>query len=176
MFTPVTGGPEPDFGPLPPQQGSVTAPGQWRDAQGNLRDSSGILPDQSNPLNPVNLNPGSGSLFLSTDIPPGGGLESGGFQPPAGTRQIPPGIPENWRIRPTRGEGGVRFFDPRNPGNSVRIMPGNPNSPFPNSQVPYVRWQLNGQALDVNGNPVPRDTPDAHIPLQNFQFNPKLFR
>jgi RHS repeat-associated protein len=86
---------------------------------------------------------------------------------------VPKGI--NWKTTPTRGQGGVRYFDPKNSGNAVRVMPGNPRSPYPNSRSPYVRWQKNGQALDVNGNIVPKNTSDAHIPLDKFQFKPELF-
>jgi len=49
-------------------------------------------------------------------------------------------------------------------------MPGDPNSPYPNSQKPYVRHLRNGQSLDVNGNVVPKDTPAAHIPLKDFKW------
>jgi len=34
-----------------------------------------------------------------------GGLETMGFKPPPGTRQIPEGIPDSWRIKPTKGQG-----------------------------------------------------------------------
>lgn len=106
-----------------------------------------------------------------------GGLETRGFHPPQGTRQIPRGIPESWRIRPTRGEGGVRYYDPNNRGNSVRVMPGDPESPFANSRRPYVRWQRNGQPLDENGNELPtKNSPDAHIPLKDFRFNPEVLK
>jgi hypothetical protein len=104
------------------------------------------------------------------------GLETRGVSPLPGTRQVPAGVPDGWRIRPTETKGGVWYYDPSNKGNAVRVMQGNPNSPFPNSQSPYVRWQKNGQALDANGNAVPRNTPNAHIPLKDFKFNPELFR
>ncbi len=104
------------------------------------------------------------------------GLETRGLRPLPGTRQIPGGIPDSWRIRPTQGEGGTWYYDPANKGNAVRVMQGDPASPFPNSQSPYVRWQQNGQALDIKGNVVPKNTPDAHIPLQDFKFNPDLFK
>jgi RHS repeat-associated protein len=103
----------------------------------------------------------------------GPGLETRGFRPPPGTRQIPEGIPEGWRIRPTKGDGGTWYYDSTNKGNAVRVMPGTPSSPYPNSQSPYVRWQSNGKPLDVNGNPLPtKFSPDAHIPLQDFNFSP----
>jgi len=105
-----------------------------------------------------------------------GSLPRRGFNPPPGTRNIPPGIPESWRIRPTRGTGGAWYYDPANMGNAVRVMPGDPTSPYPNSQVPYVRWQRNGQPMDVNGNVLPTQmSPDAHIPLPDFLFNPGLY-
>jgi len=56
-------------------------------------------------------------------------------------------------------------------------MQGNPNSPYPNSQAPYVRWQQNGQPLDMYGNKLPsKYDPAAHIPLDDFKFLPELFR
>jgi len=114
---------------------------------------------------------------MAEEVPRGTpNLSSRGFRPPPGTRVVPEGIPEGWRIRSTRGQGGARYFDPQNPGNAVRVMPGNPNSPYPNSRTPYVRWQRNGQALDVNGNVVPRNSPEAHIPLEDFRFDPALFQ
>lgn len=104
------------------------------------------------------------------------GLSGRGLVPAAGTRVRPAGIPDEWRIVPTRSGGGVRYYDPTNPGNSVRVMQGSPNSPFPNSQAPYVRWQRNGQPLDVNGNVLPTaNSPDAHIPLGDFRFLPGIF-
>jgi YD repeat-containing protein len=103
-------------------------------------------------------------------------LEGWGVRPAPGTRVIPEGIPEGWRIRPTREPGGVWYYDPKNKGNAVRVMQGQPGSPHPNSQNPYVRWQQNGAALDMNGNVVPKKTPDAHIPLDDFKFNPEIFK
>jgi hypothetical protein len=53
----------------------------------------------------------------------------------------PADVPTTWTIKQSKKGQGVIFSDPMNPGNSVRVMPGDPKSPFPNSQVPYVRWQ-----------------------------------
>jgi hypothetical protein len=91
--------------------------------------------------------------------------------------QKPEGIPEDWVEKTSKFGGGKIWQDPENPGNSVRVMPGNPNSPFPNSQAPYVRWQLNGQPLDQLGKILPtRSVPEAHIPVENFRFLPELFK
>jgi hypothetical protein len=100
------------------------------------------------------------------------GLSTRGLTPEAGTRIRPEGIPENWRITGTDSSGGTRYYDPSNPGNSVRVMQGNPNSPYPNSQAPYVRWPL-----DVFGNKLPSaKDPAAHIPLGDFRFLWELFQ
>lgn len=107
-----------------------------------------------------------------TDI----GLSGRGLLPNAGTRIRPSGISEGWRISGTKSPGGVLYRDPTNAGNSVRVMQGNPNSPFPNSQVPYVRWQRNGQPLDQYGDVLASaKVPEAHIPLSDFRFRPEVF-
>jgi RHS repeat-associated protein len=89
----------------------------------------------------------------------------------------PAGVPGNWVGRPAENGLGTQFTDPTNPHNWVRVMAGNPASRFPNSQSPYVRWQANGQALDVNGNELStRKSPDAHIPIPDFRFTPDPFQ
>ena len=104
------------------------------------------------------------------------GLSARGVVPAAGTRVRPAGVPDEWRVVPTNSGGGVRYYDPTNPGNSVRVMQGSPTSPYPNSQAPYVRWQRNGAPLDANGNVLPTaNVPAAHIPLQDFRFLPEVF-
>jgi hypothetical protein len=59
---------------------------------------------------------------------------------------------------------------------AVRVMQGNPGIQYLNSQSPYLRWRRNGQALDINGNVVPRTSASAHIPLQHFKCNPGVYR
>ena len=36
--------------------------------------------------------------------------------------------------------------------------------------ISYVRHLKDGQSLDVNGNVVPKNTPEAHIPLEDFAW------
>lgn len=104
------------------------------------------------------------------------GLSTRGLTAARETRVKPAGIPDGWRITGTKSPGGVLYRDPNNAGNSVRVMQGNPNSPFPNSQGPYVRWQKNGQPLDRFGNQLPSaKLPEAHIPLNDFKFLPEVF-
>ena len=78
----------------------------------------------------------AGILRRSGDDGLDAGLSGRGLQPAPGTRVIPTGIPDNWRIVPTTGDGSVRYFDPENAGNSVRVMQGSPTSPHVNSQTP----------------------------------------
>ncbi len=89
----------------------------------------------------------------------------------------PPGIPDGWREEPTKGDGGRQWVNPDNPGDRVRVMPGNPDSPNPSQREPYVRDVRNGnQWLDVNGNRIEgkngRNSPDTHIPARDYVFRP----
>ncbi|MFS0895232.1 RHS repeat-associated core domain-containing protein [Microbacterium sp. 179-I 3D3 NHS] len=88
----------------------------------------------------------------------------------------PAGIPTNWGVKPARKGPGITYYDIRNPGNSVRVMEGNPNSPYVHSRSPYVRWQKNGQALDAFWKPVDKFSPEAHIPYSTFSFLPEVFQ
>lgn len=118
----------------------------------------------------------SSATFVATNTVDDVGLSARGVVPAAGTRVRPAGVPDEWRVVPTNSGGGVRYYDPTNPGNSVRVMQGSPTSPYPNSQAPYVRWQRNGAPLDANGNVLPTaNVPAAHIPLQDFRFLPEVF-
>ena len=117
------------------------------------------------PANKVNMNPFS--IKLPRPVGP--------MKPGAGAIESnlprPEGIPADWIVKPSKTGGGIRYIDPKNPHNSVRVMPGDPDSPFPNSRQPYVRHLQHGQSLDVHGNVVPKNTPDAHIPLRDFHFS-----
>jgi len=87
-----------------------------------------------------------------------------------------PGVPDEWCIIASRVDGGGWYYDPTNPGDLERVMQGNPNSPVLNSQAPYVRWQHNGQPLDMNGNVQSMaQIPTAHILPHGFVFRPEVF-
>lgn len=106
----------------------------------------------------------------------GPGLETRGLRPAPGTRVRPEGIPEGWKVQPTKSGGGVQYVNPANTNQNVRVMQGNPNSPYPNSQGPYVRQQnAGGTYLRQDGTPSPLPKGglhdgDAHIPLDQFKF------
>lgn len=105
---------------------------------------------------------------LGPKIPSG---SEGAFRTPAVTK--PEGIPDHWIEVPSRKSGGTIWFNPDNPNQRVRVMPGDPNSPYPHRQYPYVVHQ-DGSFRDVEGRsisgPKPRETPEAHIPAGDFRF------
>ena len=79
--------------------------------------------------------------------------------------------PNGWKVKPSKKGGGIVYQDPVNPHNSMRVMPGNPNSPNPAQQNSYVVFKRNGVAHDANGVPLKSATdPAAHIPLKQFDI------
>jgi RHS repeat-associated protein len=90
---------------------------------------------------------------------------------PTNPLQLPPfGIPTRYTSMPSQKGGGIKYCDPNDSGTYVRVMPGNPDSPFPAQQTPYVKDLRNGQAVDVNGNPVNGKSPEAHIPQSKYWY------
>lgn len=84
----------------------------------------------------------------------------------------PSSIPDDWVVKSSKKGGGEQYINPNNPHDRVRIMPGNTNSPNPAQQGSYVKRIKDGSSLDKNGNPVEPDSPEAHIPLDEFEFKP----
>lgn len=81
-------------------------------------------------------------------------------------------IPSNWTFKPSKKGGGYVLSDPNNPNNNIRVMPGNPNSPNPAQQTPYVKYQNNGTNYDQNGSAVANDSAASHIPIS--AYNPSV--
>lgn len=78
--------------------------------------------------------------------------------------------PKGFISKVSKKGGGVVFQDPANPHNSIRIMPGNSNSPNAAQQNPYVIFKKNGVVFDVNAAPLQNSAdPAAHIPLNKFK-------
>ena len=82
----------------------------------------------------------------------------------------PGGIPSDWLSKGSKKGDGSQYINPNNPHDRVRVMPGNPHSPNPAQQVPYVKRQIDGKFFDASGRQVPGDSPSAHIPLDQFKF------
>ncbi|MDE3046686.1 MAG: hypothetical protein KGJ02_08635 [Verrucomicrobiota bacterium] len=68
----------------------------------------------------------------------------------------------------------MEYVHPTNTHLSVRVMPGKPHSPHPHQQKPYVIQMKSGQAVDKHGNLVPKESPEAHIPLDEFIYRDRL--
>jgi hypothetical protein len=87
-----------------------------------------------------------------------------------GSDDRPGGIPSHWIATPTRKGGGTRYVNPKNPHDQVRLMPGEPNSPHPAQQQPYVKRMKDGLAYDAAGRVVDPRSAEARIPLRDFRF------
>jgi hypothetical protein len=76
----------------------------------------------------------------------------------------PEGVPEDWVEKPSKKGGGTVWQNPSNPHDSVRDMPGNPDSPNPAQRRPYVKRMKDGLARDVGNNPVEPFRPNPTYP------------
>jgi hypothetical protein len=82
-------------------------------------------------------------------------------------------IPPDWIADEADKEGGVVY---RNPADreydTVRIMPGDPQSSNPGQQQPYVIDQKSGKFLTTEGARVEGSKrEEVHLPLQNYRFD-----
>ncbi|MDX6751323.1 hypothetical protein SH611_16030 [Geminicoccaceae bacterium 1502E] len=75
-----------------------------------------------------------------------------------GTRR-PSGMPASWQGRPLKSGRGWHWSDPENPGNSVRLYRGDPESEDAVEQGPHVVVTADGLLIDDAGKPVPGSTP-----------------
>jgi hypothetical protein len=82
-------------------------------------------------------------------------------------------FPEPWGDGSVNKKGvGVRWQDPENPGNGVRIDKGNLNNTQPAQQVDHVVVRSNGKVVGSDGSPISgsvKQSPEkAHIPLIDY--------
>ena len=82
----------------------------------------------------------------------------------------PAGIPENYLVKVTDRGAGMEYVNPSNSHLSIRVMPGKLHSPHSYQQKPYVIQMKSGKAIDKHGNLVSKDSPEAHIPLDEFIY------
>jgi RHS repeat-associated protein len=83
-------------------------------------------------------------------------------------------VPSSWGEGvPTKKGEGVRWTDPSNKGNGVRIDRGNPTRSQETQRVDHVIVRHNGQIIGRSGNPINGSIADnaveAHIPLSEWQ-------
>ncbi len=75
-------------------------------------------------------------------------------------------------MKTTRNSQGTIFKDPENPaGNNVRVQRGNPNSPNPAQQNPYVKQVKDGKTVDVNGNEIACPSDDIYDDYRDSDKN-----
>jgi hypothetical protein len=84
-------------------------------------------------------------------------------------------VPSGWGAgRATRSEGGLRWTDPENQGNGIRIDRGNPSNSQVSQQVDHVVVNYGGRLIGRDGKPLPcsgslKDNWDmGHIPLDEW--------
>lgn len=77
---------------------------------------------------------------------------------------------KNYVVTISERGAGMKYIDPENSHKFVRVMPGKAHSPNPRQQNPYVIQQKNGKAFDKQGNLIPPEKPEAHIPLEEFVY------
>ncbi len=76
-----------------------------------------------------------------------------------------------FHIRIANKGGGMKYTSKKNPHYKVRVMPGNPYSEYLSQRKPYVVHQTSRGFMDKNGNIVPLKNPEAHIPLEEYDFS-----
>jgi RHS repeat-associated protein len=88
------------------------------------------------------------------------------------------GIPSDWIQESSDFGNGVRFHDPENYDNYIRVMPGDPSSEFTTRRQPYIVRRLGPYILDKNNIIIqvpkgksPQKTEEGHIPIDDFQFS-----
>jgi hypothetical protein len=88
------------------------------------------------------------------------------------------GIPKNWKMTPSKKNGGIKFTDPNNSNNHIRVMPGQKNSKFENTRDPYVIRYINGSPVNEYGKKIPipsgsqqNKSDQLHVPMSKFKFN-----
>lgn len=82
----------------------------------------------------------------------------------------PAGIPEHYQIMLADRGAGMKYVRPGKDEVCIRVMPGKPHSPNPMQQKPYVTVEKDGYCFDKYGNSVKKNSPEAHIPLDEFVY------
>ncbi len=93
-------------------------------------------------------------------------LHQAGFQ----TFPRPKGIPNNFKVTFSNKGCGMKYINPQNPHESIRVMPGKPHSIKASQRKPYVIYQKHGKTLDKFGNIVDAASAEAHIPVDEFVY------
>jgi len=88
-------------------------------------------------------------------------------------------VPKDWKKERTNDGKGYIYKDPKvkDGGTYVKVSKGDPKSSNLGQQVDNVRVQKTGQSFNKDGNKVPRQSQESHIPLEEFEkFDPEKFK
>jgi len=89
----------------------------------------------------------------------------------------PKGVQKDWVKERSNKKDGYKYIDPKSKRSTdVRVQKGKPNVSNPAQQKDYVKWKKDGKWMDKDGNVVAGDSPEAHIPLEDFKFDKDLFK
>ena len=81
-------------------------------------------------------------------------------------------LPDGWESKPNKKGVGIRYQDPQNQGNGVRIDQGNPDHSLPSQRVDHVIVRRNGVVIGRDGSPIQgtiaENAEQAHIPLSEY--------
>ena len=96
-------------------------------------------------------------------------LHGAGFK----TFPKPKGIPSSSTVKISKNGGGMVYVKAGITSEEsilIRVMPGNPKSPNPLQQKPYVVQRRRKKAVAKSGKLIDPDSTEAHIPLEEFEF------
>lgn len=85
----------------------------------------------------------------------------------------PKGIPANCEVKICKKSGGMEYIKPGTTDKqniTVRVMPGNPMSGNSAQKKPYVVQRRGDKALSEKGEFICAKVKEAHIPLEEYQF------
>ena len=96
-----------------------------------------------------------------------------GYHPP----QRPQGVPKHWDVAASDKKEGIKYYleitkkngDPYNK-EEVRVMPAKPNPGYEGHSRPYVTHRIQDDYYDKDGNIVPKDSLEAHIHPDEYDF------
>ncbi len=82
-------------------------------------------------------------------------------------------IPKHWTVQHSKQNDGYWYKDPKDGGNSIRLMAGNPSGSLPARKDPYIKYTKNGTFYDKFGKPLANGkTDESHIKLA--EYNPEI--
>lgn len=150
--------------PNNPALTTLSVPGRVPDREATLRLRQELLEARARAAGGPLPSPGGPGVTSS-----GSGELLGG-----GRLERPLGIPRDWRMVMSNKNGGVIYINPNNTSDQIRVMPGDPSSPYPHKQRPYVVDQSWGAFVNRDGQRIggsrPGHEPDAHIPYDVYFF------